>query len=212
MKTLTHFLRATIVGGIFFLFPIVVLAIVLAKAIEYANKVLQALVVHILAMSELSAAAATALSVVVVVIVCFAAGLVARTVIAQKLVKGLESTVLSKIPAYEYLKQEGASALGIATMTEQPIVLVESDIGWQIGIQTEGAKGGFATVFVPGAPNPHSGSVYFVPADRIRFADVKLLAALSCMRRCGIGAPAILNEFSSLTPARIATAMGKTPN
>jgi uncharacterized membrane protein len=195
MKTLTRFVRTTSLGGVFFLIPIVVLTLILAKALEYANKVLQALAVHILAASELSATAATAMSVVIVALVCFLAGLIARTVTAQKLVKGLEASVLSKVPAYEYLKQEGASALGVATMTEQPVVLVETEIGWQIGVQTEKASGGFATVFLPGAPNPHSGAVYFVPADRIRSADVKLVAALNCMRRCRLGAPGLLRDF-----------------
>ncbi len=198
MKTLTRFVRTTILGGIFFLIPIVVLGIVLAKALEYTNKVLKALAAHILAASELSAAGATVASLVVIALVCFFAGLIARTVTAQQLVKVLESSILSKVPAYEYLKQEGASAFGVATMTEQPIVLVESDIGWQVGVQTEAASGGFVTVFVPGAPNPHSGTVYFVPADRIRSADVKLVAALNCMRRCGLGAPALLRGFSAI--------------
>jgi uncharacterized membrane protein len=198
MKILTPFVRTTFLGGVVFLIPIVVLIIVFAKALQYANKVLQALAVHILAASELSATAATAFSVVIVALVCFLAGLVARTVIAQRLVKGLEDAVLSKVPAYEYLKQESASALGVATMTEQPVVLVETEIGWQIGVQTEKARGGFVTVFLPGAPNPHSGAVYFVPADRIRPAEVKLVAALNCMRRCGLGAPALLKDFSAL--------------
>jgi hypothetical protein len=30
--------------------------------------------------------------------------------------------LLSKVPAYEDLKREGASALGIATMAEHPVV------------------------------------------------------------------------------------------
>jgi hypothetical protein len=45
---------------------------------------------------------------------------------AQGFVRGLENTVL---PAYEYFKQESASALGVATMAEQPVVLVETDVG-----------------------------------------------------------------------------------
>jgi uncharacterized membrane protein len=196
MKTLTRFVRTTILGGVFFLIPIVVLIIILAKALEYANKVLDAIVAHISAASELNATAATALSVVIVALVCFLAGLIARTVTAQRLVGGLEASVLSKVPAYEYLKQESASALGVTTMTEQPVVLVETDVGWQIGVQTEMASGGFATVFVPGSPNPHSGAVYFVPTDRVRSADVKLVAALNCMRRCGMGATTLLKDFS----------------
>jgi hypothetical protein len=136
MNTLTRFVRTTILGGVFFLIPIVVLVIVLAKALEYANKALQVIVVHIFAASELSATAAPVLSVVIVALVCFLAGLIARSMTAQRFVRGLENTVLSKVPAY--LKQESASALGVATMTEQPVILVETDVGWQIGVQTEG--------------------------------------------------------------------------
>src|SRR3974390_807353 len=198
MKTLARFMRTTLLGGVFFLIPIVVLTIILAKAFEYSNKVVQAIVVHILSSSELSATAATVLSVAGLVLLCLVAGLVARTIAGQRLVGWLEASVLSKVPAYEYLKQEGASALGVATMTELPVVLVQTDFGWKIGVQTETAAGGLVTVFIPGAPNPHSGEVCFVPAERIRPVEVKLLGALNSMRRCGIGAPALLDNFSLL--------------
>jgi len=138
--------------------------------------------------------AATVQSVAIVALVCFLAGLIARSMTAQQFVRGLENTVLSKVPAYEYLKQESASALGVATMTKQPVVLVETNVGWRIGVQREAARGGFVTVFLPGAPNPHSGEVYLVPADRIRSPEVKLVGALNCMRRCGMGAPALPSQ------------------
>ena len=91
--------------------------------------------------------AATALSIFVVALLCFLAGLVAHSITAQRFVRGLESSVLSKVPAYEYLKQESASALGVATMTEQPVVLVETDVGWQIGVQTETGGAGSSPCF-----------------------------------------------------------------
>ena len=56
-------------------------------------------------------------------------------------------------------------------------------------------------MFMPEAPNPYSGGVYFVPADRIRSPEVKLVGALNCTRRCGMGAPALLNDFSVLASA-----------
>jgi uncharacterized membrane protein len=198
MKPLARFVRTTILGGVFFLIPIVVLGVVLAKALEYVNKVLKFLAVQILAISEVSPIAATVLSIVIIALLCFLAGLFARTMAPQSFVRVLEASVLSKLPAYEYLKQEGASALGVATMAEQPIVLVETEIGWQIGVQTDVASAGYATVFLPGAPNPHSGGVYFVPVDRIRSAEVKLVTALNCLRRCGIGAAALLKDFAAL--------------
>ena len=60
MKTIAQFVRTTIVGGLLFLAPIVVLIIILAKAFDYAKKVLNAFVVHIPAVSHLSAGVATA--------------------------------------------------------------------------------------------------------------------------------------------------------
>ena len=99
MNAIAQFVRTTIVGGLLFLAPIVVLIVILAKAFEYAKKGLGAVLVYFPAAYELSAGAATALSVVLVALVCFLAGLLARTVPAQHIVNALESSVLSKIPA-----------------------------------------------------------------------------------------------------------------
>ena len=191
MKTLTQFVRTTLVGGLFFLAPIVVLIVILAKAFDFAKKSLNAVFVHIPAASELSAGAATVLSVAIVALVCLLAGLVAHTVIAQRLVNLLESSLLSKIPGYDYLKQESASALGVAEIAELPVVFVPMEGGWQLGVQTEALRGGLVAIFVPGAPNPHSGSVFFFSRDNIRPAGIKLAVALNCLRRCGAGASAI---------------------
>ena len=84
MKTIAQFVRTTIVGGLFFLAPIVVLIVILAKAFDFAKKGLNAVLVHIPAASDLSAGAATVLSVTFVALVCLLAGLLAHTVIAQR--------------------------------------------------------------------------------------------------------------------------------
>jgi hypothetical protein len=86
--------------------------LILAKALDYAKKGLGAVLTHIPAASDLSASGATALSVAIVALVCFLAGLVARTVTAQPVVDALESSVLSKIPAYEVFEAIVCSACG----------------------------------------------------------------------------------------------------
>src|SRR5208282_3256081 len=181
----------TTVGGLFFLAPIVVLIVILAKAFDYAKRGLNAVLVHFPAASDLSAGAATALSVIIIALVCFLAGLIAHTVVAQRAVNALESSLLSKIPGYDYLKQEGASALGVAEIAELPVVFVPMKGGWQLGVQTEALSDGLVSIFVPGAPDPHSGSVFFFSTDTVRPAGIKLVAALNCLRRCGAGASAI---------------------
>jgi uncharacterized membrane protein len=191
MKTLALFVRTTILGGIFFLAPIVVLIVILAKAFGYAKTGVHAVVVHVPGVSDLSVGVATVLSIAMVALVCLLAGLIANTLTAQRLVNALESSVLSKIPAYEYLKQESASALGVAEIGELPVVFVPMEGGWQLGVQTETLSNGLVSIFVPGAPNPHSGSVFFFPTDAVLPAGIKLAAALGCLRRCGAGASAL---------------------
>lgn len=175
----------------FFLAPIVVLIVILAKALDYAKKALDALIVHIPAASDLSGGAATAMAVVFIALVSFLAGLVARTVTAKQIIDTLETSILSKIPAYDYLKQESASALGVAEISESPVVFVQMEGGWQLGVQTETMRNGLVSIFVPGAPDPHSGSVFFFSANDVRPAGIKLVDALNCLRRCGSGTSAI---------------------
>jgi uncharacterized membrane protein len=191
MKTLALFVRSTILGGVFFLAPIIVLIVILAKAFAYAKKGVHAVVVHVPMVSDLRVSVATALSIAVVALVCLLAGLIAHTLIGQRLVSALESSLLSKIPAYEYLKQESASALGVAEIGELPVVFVPMEGGWQLGVQTEALSNGLVSIFVPGAPNPHSGSVFFFSTDSVRPAGIKLAAGLNCLRRCGVGASAL---------------------
>jgi uncharacterized membrane protein len=168
--------------ALFFLAPIVVLIVILAKAFGYAKTGIRAVVVYVPGVSDLSVGMATALSIATIALVCLLAGLIAQTVIAQRLVNVL---------AYEYLKQESASALGVAEIGELPVVFVPMEGGWQLGVQTEALSNGLVSIFVPGAPNPHSGSVFFFSTDSVRPADIKLAAGLGCLRRCGAGASAL---------------------
>jgi uncharacterized membrane protein len=191
MKTVALFVRSTILGGVFFLAPIIVLIVILAKAFGFAKKGVHAVVAHVPLVSDLRVSVATALSIAVIALVCLLAGLIAQTLIGQRLVGALESSVLSKIPAYEYLKQESASALGVAEIGELPVVFVPMEGGWQLGVQTETLSNGLVSIFVPGAPNPHSGSVFFFPVEVVRPAGIKLAAGLNCLRRCGAGASAL---------------------
>ncbi len=197
MKPIAQFVRTTIVGGLFLLAPIVVLTVIVAKALDFAKKGLNGVAVYVPAASDLTAGAATVASVVLVALVCFLAGLVARTVTAQRVVDALELSVLSKIPAYDYLKQESASALGVSGIAELPVVFVPMEGGWQLGVQTEALSDGLVSIFIPGAPNPHSGSVFFFSTDTVRPAGIKLVTALNCLRRCGAGA----SELGASWPA-----------
>jgi uncharacterized membrane protein len=199
MKAISLFLRITVLGGILFLTPIVALVFILGKAFDLARRGLKPVATIISDRFVSGATTESILAIVLIAILCFLAGLFARTPLAQRIMAGLESSVLSKVPAYEYLKQAGASVMGLGEMADHPVVLAQLGGAWRIGVQTD-VVGGLVAVFVPNSPNPMSGSVFLVAADSVRPASVPLAAAIGCLRRCGAGSGAFLCEFTPSVP------------
>ena len=200
MKAISHFLRTTILGGVLFLTPIVVLIFILGKAFEFARRTLKPVGAIIPDRLVSGTTTEAILAIVLVALSCFLAGLFARTRPAQRIVAELESSVLSKVPAYEYLKQAGASVMGLGEMADHPVVFLQMGDAWRIGVQTEAVRGGLVAVFVPNSPNPMSGSVFLAAAEHVRPAGVPLATAIGCLRRCGAGSTALLNHFTSDVP------------
>ena len=196
MRAISHFLRTTVLGGVLFLAPIVVLAFILDKAFDFARRALKPVTAIIPDRLVSGVTAEAIMAIVLIAILCFLAGLFARTRPAQRIMAELEFSVLSKVPAYEYLKQAGASVMGLGEMADHPVVLAQLGGAWRIGVQTDVVGGGLVAVFIPNSPNPMSGSVFLVAADSVRPAGVPLAAAIGCLRRCGAGSEAFLSEIA----------------
>ena len=89
MKPLFQFLRTTLVGGLFFLVPIIVLVVVLGKALAVARNLVAPLAEHLSVHSVIGLRTPMLLAVAIIVLFCFLAGVLARTALAKKLVRSL---------------------------------------------------------------------------------------------------------------------------
>jgi uncharacterized membrane protein len=196
MKAISQFLRTTILGGALFLMPIVVLAFVLNKAFDYARRGLKPMAKLIPDQLVSGATMEAVVAIGLIVLLCFLAGLFARTVLAQKVMSELESAVLSNVPAYEYLKQAGSSMMGLGEIAEHPVVLAQVGGAWRLGVQTDVAANGLTAVFIPNSPNTFSGSVFFLASDKVRPLDVPLRTALGCLERLGARGGLFLSNLS----------------
>jgi uncharacterized membrane protein len=195
MKAISHFLRTTILGGALFLLPIVVLAFVLNKAFDYARRGLKPVAKLIPDQWASGVTMDTVMAIGLIVLLCFLAGLFARTALAQKVMSELESAVLSNVPAYEYLKQAGSSMMVLGEMAEHPVVLAQVGGAWRLGVQTDVARSGLTAVFIPNSPNTFSGSVFFVASDKVRPLDVPLRSALACLEQLGAKGGSFLSNL-----------------
>lgn len=196
IKRLLQFLRTTLVGGILFMVPGIVLVIILEKALALTHKFVDPLAEHIPVHSVIGLRTPVFLAIGLLLLICFFAGFFARTALAQKVVGGLEGALLSNLPGYEFLKRMGESLLGVEREDAYPAVLLRFDNYWQIGFRIEALENGLVAVFIPGVPNSNSGGVYMVSPERVLPVGVPPARMLKCLKRLGVGSSALLRGIA----------------
>jgi hypothetical protein len=107
------FVRATPIGGIVFLVPLVVILASLGKAFELMTKVAGPLADWLPIFTAADIIAVNLLAAALVLLVWFIAGLLARTVFARRRVRNLESRFLDHIAAYAFVKGPTTSLAAI---------------------------------------------------------------------------------------------------
>ncbi len=192
MKALGSFIRTTLIGGILFLLPIIVLIMVLGKAQNIAGRIMAPAVERIPVQSVAGVAVAKILVIGALVLFCLLAGLFAQTRLARRSVGWLEQGLLSKLPGYNFLKGISESLAGFETDHRQEVVLARIEDAWQIGFLMERVENDHYAVFVPGAPSIWSGSVYFMTEDRFQRINISRAAAMKCLGRLGEGTNQLL--------------------
>jgi uncharacterized membrane protein len=194
MKSVLKIIKATFLGGILFLVPLVVLLIVLEKGYGLVQKVTLPLVSNLPKISVLGLAIQEFIGILIIILICFAAGLLARTAAAEKVVQKLEDSILSFVPGYSFMKSMNENILGLESKDDLKVILVPTDAGLQFAFLIEQVSDEKFTVFIPDAPNPWSGSVVFVDKKDITEIDITQKQALACIRKLGYGSEELLKN------------------
>lgn len=196
-----RFIKPTVIGGILFLVPIVIFMAIIGKALKLTEKLATPLAKTFFADTAGEVILMHILSFLILVMICFFAGLAAKTLIAKRMVKKLESNFLDKIPAYEMIKAKAQSALSPGEMDSLRPVVTRFDDSWQLVFEIERLSDGKVVVFLPGAPDPWSGSVCVVTDDRVTPLDLTVHAAANLMKRIGKGSTDALQDNSVFNEA-----------
>jgi uncharacterized membrane protein len=181
-----NFLKITIIGGLIFLVPMVVLGLVIGKAIGIMLVIAEPMADILPADSVGGIAMANVIAIAIVVLVSFLAGLVARTGLAQKLADTAESTILQKIPGYTLIKGL-ATALSPDENVDLKPALVSLGSTARIGLEVERVGDDRAVVYFPGSPNAWSGIVQIVPADQVKYIDSPMMSVIDHAEQLGRG-------------------------
>ena len=190
-KNAMKFIKMTLIGGAVFLVPVVLLIMIILRAMSImmtvAEPVDRLLPVHSIGGIGLS----TIIAAVGLLLICFIAGLVAGSVYAQSAIEAVEKKVLNRIPGYTLLRAITSSRDESRVPDMQP-VLATLEGSSQVGLEVEKLPDGRSVVYLPNAPNPLSGIVRLLDADRVQRLDVSLKAVQEHVERLGKGSTTLL--------------------
>jgi len=190
-----RFIWRTIIGGILFLAPLLILLVLLHAAIRLLGRILSPVASHIpirphfgLETPELAAA-------VLLIVVGFVAGLLAQTTIATRMRNLVEQLILRKMPGYTLFKAVAEGAAG--KRTDLRVALANIDDAWLMSFIVEEHQSGLLTVFVPSAPTPTAGSIYFLTEQQIKRLNVPVSSAVKCIMQLGVGSRELMEGTAS---------------
>jgi uncharacterized membrane protein len=186
-----NFLKTTLIGGMFFLIPLVVLGIVIAKAIGFMLVVAEPMAKILPIDSVGGIALANLIALAIVLLICFLAGLLALTAPAQKLANKAEAMILQRIPGYTFFKGM-TSALSPDENVDLHSVLVTFDDRARIGLEVEKIGTDRAAVYFPGSPNAWSGIVEIISIDQITYMNKPMMSVIEHAEQLGRGTSGLL--------------------
>ena len=197
-----RFIKTTVLGGMLFMIPVVIFIVVIGKALQLINRVAEPMAKLLPFETFGGMGIAQLIALGLLILTCFLAGLAARSATARGLVQSLETNVLERIPAYSLMKAKTGSFLTPEDTRDMQPVLIQFDDSWQVGFEVEKTGGGNSLVFLPGAPDPWSGSVCVVAAERIQPLPLNIREVSDLMKRLGKGSSEALRAtLSAQAPA-----------
>jgi uncharacterized membrane protein len=186
MRGIYRFLKATVLGGLVVLVPVVTLGAIVGWVVDNALKVVVPLF-EWLPDKSVGGVSLTALAAVLgLVVTCFLAGLFAETAILRRVGDRAERVALF-VPGYALMKSVGANLVGIESKRPVKPVLVRFAASSQLGFLMELLPDDRHVVFIPGVPRAMVGTLHIVSADRVQVLAMSVSTALDILSRLGVG-------------------------
>lgn len=187
MKTL----KTMIVGGLIFLIPFGVVLLAFGKVFSVSMSLAEPLADRIHVEKVAGVALVEILAVVIILAACLLAGIAANSAAGQRLYRKLDELLLTLIPRYAFVKSMTDSIGGRDATVLQPVLVRFDDLA-QIAFEVERGPGDLVAVYLPGSPDPWSGSVAHVTPDRVDPLGGDFASVVKSLRKVGRGSIALL--------------------
>lgn len=205
------FLRATAIGGIFFLLPLAVLLFFIGQIAQVVFAVavqIQPFLQDYLGINDATGYGLVfAIALLLLVSACFVAGILASRSLARQFTGWVEKYLLMMFPRYAIFKEQLSGNIGGDIAKNRLIpVRVRLDGYSRLAFEVERFPemvedqpvdpATLVTLYLPGAPDPWSGTVIFTTVDRVESVDAPFPDVLGAFEKLGTDTQKILRGVS----------------
>jgi len=187
-------LTTTLIGGVVFLLPLIVVLAVVGHALQIAVQAVTPLVQAVPQLRIGGIALVTVAAVLLLIALCYCAGVLARAAFGRRLSTGFEDKLTTVYPRYHVIKAMSQNLHGAIGQQLLRPVLLSFDDQQQLGYDIERLADGRAVVFVPGSPDAWSGNVLLVDPARVQPLDVDPAGMARSLQGMGRGLAALLQR------------------
>lgn len=186
-------LKSTLIGGIFFLIPLVLLILVLSKAHDIMLKIAQPLS-KVIPLDKIGGVTiANILVIILLLLVCLLAGLLATRPKFKSFQQYMEEKILGPLPGYRVIMAYLNSLEVYESSGEKMVpVLVTLEQHQKLGFEVERSGEDRVVVYLPDAPSFISGNVVVVSANQVAKLPVSPGSVKDSMEQFGYGVVQLL--------------------
>ncbi|TDF82602.1 hypothetical protein [Pseudomonas sp. H9] len=182
------FIKTTVLGGLLFILPLVLIVVLVEKAIHLLRGPIQAMLPMFKGYDVAGVTLISLAALVGLIALCFLAGLLARTRAASNALQTVEDKVLGNLPGYQLFKDISTRVAGQSEDDTTKVGMIAEGDGWRLCLVLE-AVGDWLTIYMPdgGPAGGTAGEVRLMPASQVVITDVTWLPFVAVLRRGGRG-------------------------
>ena len=184
--------RATLLGGLIFLLPLVFVVVIMGKAMEIFKTLATPLTQFISVDTVAGIAVVEIISATLVALACLLAGVIAKSPLGQRLYSGIDNVLLALIPGYGWIRGVTGSITDQEADELFKPVLVRFDDQLQLGFEVDRMTEEVGVVFLPGAPDARSGAICYVELERLTPINAAFTDITRTCKMLGRGSEALL--------------------
>lgn len=195
MRPVLDFVKTTVIGGLLFLFPLVIVTVVVGKAFSVMLRLTRPIGRLLPIDSVADVATIDIVAIVALLAGCFAAGFVAQSPLGRRVYRTADENLAGLVPGYAALEARLGGAVGDEEqrLALKPVLVRFDDLS-QVAFEIERLRDAWVAVFLPGAPDPWSATAAVVDNDRVTALDLEIIQVTRMLKDFGRGVAVALGK------------------